>query len=288
MIHHVQLACPAGSEDTLRDFYGGVLGFREVAKPPVLAARGGCWFRGHGIELHLGVEHDFRPARKAHPGLLVSDLDAWADRLRAAGAPVLFDDDFPGMRRFYSEDPHGNRLEFLEPRPGGVGGVCGVEILETLELGSSRVILRRAQASDVPAIIELIAADQLGATRDGVRSPADLAAYQAAFEAIDRDPAHLLVVGQAGADIVATMQLSFLPGLARRGALRAQIEAVRIDQAYRGHGLGSAIISWAIGEARRRDCALVQLTSDKSRTAAHRFYERLGFVATHEGMKLTL
>jgi len=115
MIHHVQLACPAGSEPTLRDFYGGVLGFREVAKPPVLAARGGCWFRGHGIELHLGAEQDFRPARKAHPGLLVHDLDAWAGRLRAAGAPVLFDEDFPGMRRFYSEDPHGNRLEFLEP-----------------------------------------------------------------------------------------------------------------------------------------------------------------------------
>jgi len=115
MIHHVQLACPAGSEDTLRGFYGGALGFREVTKPPVLAARGGCWFRGYGIELHFGVEHDFRPARKAHPGLLVDDLDAWAGRLRAVGAPVLFDDDFPGMRRFYSEDPHGNRLEFLQP-----------------------------------------------------------------------------------------------------------------------------------------------------------------------------
>jgi catechol 2,3-dioxygenase-like lactoylglutathione lyase family enzyme len=115
VIHHVQLACPPGSEDTLRDFYGGVLGLQELAKPPALAARGGCWFRGHGIELHLGVEQEFRPARKAHPGLLVTDLDAWADRLRAAGAPVLFDTDFPGMRRFYSEDPHGNRLEFLQP-----------------------------------------------------------------------------------------------------------------------------------------------------------------------------
>jgi catechol 2,3-dioxygenase-like lactoylglutathione lyase family enzyme len=115
MIHHVQLACPAGSEDTLRAFYCAVLGLEEVAKPPVLATRGGCWFRGHGIELHLGVERDFRPARKAHPGLLVHDLDAWAGRLGAASAPVLFDDDFPGMRRFYSEDPYGNRLEFLEP-----------------------------------------------------------------------------------------------------------------------------------------------------------------------------
>ena len=119
VIHHVQLACPPGSEDALRDFYGRVLDFGEVAKPPVLAARGGCWFRGHGIELHLGVEQDFRPARKAHPGMLVRHLDAWADRLRAAGAPVRFDDDFPGMRRFYTEDPYGNRLEFLEPIGNG-------------------------------------------------------------------------------------------------------------------------------------------------------------------------
>jgi catechol 2,3-dioxygenase-like lactoylglutathione lyase family enzyme len=118
MIHHVQLACPAGSEDALRGFYGGVLGLEEVAKPPALAARGGCWFRGHGIELHLGVESDFRPARKAHPGLLVDDLDAWAARLRGAGAPVLVDDNVRGMRRCYSEDPHGNRLEFLEPLAG--------------------------------------------------------------------------------------------------------------------------------------------------------------------------
>jgi catechol 2,3-dioxygenase-like lactoylglutathione lyase family enzyme len=115
MIHHVQLACPAGSEDALRAFYSGVLGLAEIAKPPGLARRGGCWFRGHGIELHLGVEEDFRPARKAHPGLLVSGLDEWAARLTAAGYPVSFDDDFPGMRRFYSADPHGNRLEFLEP-----------------------------------------------------------------------------------------------------------------------------------------------------------------------------
>ena len=97
MIHHVQLACPAGSEPALREFYGSVLGLDEVQKPPGLAARGGCWFRGHGIELHLGVEEDFRPARKAHPGLLVSGLDAWAGRLRGAGFPVRFDREFPGI-----------------------------------------------------------------------------------------------------------------------------------------------------------------------------------------------
>jgi catechol 2,3-dioxygenase-like lactoylglutathione lyase family enzyme len=114
VIHHVQLACPQGSEDILRAFYGGVLGLDEIAKPPALAARGGCWFRGHGLELHLGVESDFRPARKAHPGLLVDDLDAWAARLRTAGYDVEFDDEFPGMNRFYSSDCHGNRLEFLQ------------------------------------------------------------------------------------------------------------------------------------------------------------------------------
>jgi hypothetical protein len=80
-----------------------------------LARRGGCWFRGHGIELHLGIEAEFRPARKAHPALLVTGIDDWASRLQAEGYPASFDDDFPGMRRFYTNDPHGNRLEFLEP-----------------------------------------------------------------------------------------------------------------------------------------------------------------------------
>jgi GNAT superfamily N-acetyltransferase len=163
-----------------------------------------------------------------------------------------------------------------------------VEILGTLDLGPARVTLRRAQASDVPVIVGLLAADQLGATRDGIGCAEDLIAYQAAFEAIDRDPAHLLIVAQAGTGIAATMQLSFLPGLARRGALRAQIEAVRVHKAYRNHGLGAALLTWAIDESRRRQCALVQLTTGKSRASAHRFYERLGFAATHEGMKLLL
>lgn len=127
MIHHVQLACPPGTEDLSRAFYAGVLGLAEIDKPPALARRGGCWFRGHGIELHLGVEADFRPARKAHPGLLVTGIDEWAGRLTAAGYPAKFDDEFPGMRRFYTDDPHGNRIEFLEPclersRPAGDAG----------------------------------------------------------------------------------------------------------------------------------------------------------------------
>jgi GNAT superfamily N-acetyltransferase len=163
-----------------------------------------------------------------------------------------------------------------------------VEILETLQLGPSKVVLRRATADDLPAIVDLIAADQLGATRDGVNTAEDLAVYERAFRAIDSDQAHLLMVAQAGPDVIGTMQLSFIPGLARRGALRAQIEGVRVAAAYRGRGLGAALMTWAIDEARRRGCVLVQLTSDKSRTDAHRFYLRLGFVASHEGMKLRL
>lgn len=128
MIDHVQIACPPGSEPVLRDFYIGVLGLTEKPKPPLLAARGGCWFIGYGIELHLGVEAGFgeacepnrqrsHPARKAHPGLLWPDLDGLAARLTAAGYPVHWADpaEIPGRRRFHTADPHGNRLEFLAP-----------------------------------------------------------------------------------------------------------------------------------------------------------------------------
>jgi catechol 2,3-dioxygenase-like lactoylglutathione lyase family enzyme len=114
-IHHVQLAAPPGAEPLMRDFYAGTLGLAEVAKPPVLAARGGVWFRAAGIEIHIGVEDDFRPARKAHPGILVRDLDAMAEVLRSAGHEVRPDDLLPGFRRFYVDDPVGNRLELLEP-----------------------------------------------------------------------------------------------------------------------------------------------------------------------------
>jgi catechol 2,3-dioxygenase-like lactoylglutathione lyase family enzyme len=114
-IHHVQLAAPPGAEPLMREFYVGVLGLVEVAKPPVLAARGGVWFRAAGIEIHIGVEEDFRPARKAHPGILVRELQAMARRLRAAGHDVRVDGLLPGFRRFYVDDPVGNRLELLEP-----------------------------------------------------------------------------------------------------------------------------------------------------------------------------
>jgi catechol 2,3-dioxygenase-like lactoylglutathione lyase family enzyme len=116
-LHHVQLAAPRGSEAVLRHFYGEVLGMTEVPKPPVLAARGGAWFRAGALELHVGVEDDFRPARKAHPGILVADLPAYARRLGSHGVEVEWDDSFPGYRRCYVVDPHGNRLELMEPLP---------------------------------------------------------------------------------------------------------------------------------------------------------------------------
>lgn len=119
-LHHVQLAIPAGGEDAARAFWCDVLGFAEVPKPSRLAARGGCWFRAGRTELHLGVEEPFSPARKAHPGVLVDDLDAVASALAAAGHEPRHDDAFPGLDRFYVDDPFGNRLEFLAHRPADV------------------------------------------------------------------------------------------------------------------------------------------------------------------------
>ncbi|MCA4134888.1 GNAT family N-acetyltransferase [Arthrobacter sp. M4] len=145
--------------------------------------------------------------------------------------------------------------------------------------------LRRARRDDLPAILRMLADDQLGAVRE---STADLEPYERAFEAINADPSQLLVVGELDGDPVATFQLTFIPGLSRRGSWRAQIEAVRVAAPVRGGGLGEVMIRWAIDEARRRGCSLVQLTTSKSRTAAQRFYVRLGFEASHEGMKLRL
>jgi catechol 2,3-dioxygenase-like lactoylglutathione lyase family enzyme len=116
-VHHVQLAMPSGQEHAARDFYVGVLEMVEIDKPPALAQRGGAWFRAGGVELHLGVEDDFRPARKAHPGLLTPDLDEVARRLTRAGHAVEGDANFPGYRRCYVSDPFGNRLEFLQRQP---------------------------------------------------------------------------------------------------------------------------------------------------------------------------
>lgn len=113
-VHHVQIAIPVGGEDQARRFYGEVLGLEEVPKPTALAARGGAWFRNDQLELHVGIDPDFRPSTKGHPGFLVDDLDAMASRISDAGIQVRPDSLFPGYRRFYVEDPFGNRIEFLQ------------------------------------------------------------------------------------------------------------------------------------------------------------------------------
>lgn len=112
-IDHVQLAMPPGVEDEGRRFYRDVLGMEEIPKPAALAARGGVWFRRGEVQLHLGVEADFRPAAKAHPAIVVTDLEALADIFRSAGHVPTWDDAIPKIRRFYVSDPFGNRLEFM-------------------------------------------------------------------------------------------------------------------------------------------------------------------------------
>lgn len=148
----------------------------------------------------------------------------------------------------------------------------------------ANVEFRRAVAGDVPSIVAMLADDPLGARRERPGDPA----YASAFEVIDSDPHQLLVVAVLGDEVVGTLQLTFIPGLSRLGATRALIEAVRVRSDQRGGGLGRQLALWAVEAARSRGAALVQLTTDASRKDAHRFYERLGFSASHVGMKLIL
>lgn len=163
--------------------------------------------------------------------------------------------------------------------------------LLTADVDGGTFRLRHATRADIPDMVRLLADDALGAGRETAQ---DMEPYTNAFAAIDADPAHLLIVGElvphgeGAAAVVATFQLSFLPGISRKGAWRSQLEGVRVDDALRSQGLGKLMVGWAIAESRRRSCNLMQLTTHQSRTAAHRFYEQLGFEASHVGMKLTL
>lgn len=146
---------------------------------------------------------------------------------------------------------------------------------------------RRATSDDLSAVVAMLADDTLGRAREDSGPPLN-PRYAEAFAAIDGDPNQLLAVAEKAGQVVGCLQLSFIPGLSRLGLWRGQTESVRIDPAQRGGGLGQAMFEWAIGECRRRGCGLVQLTTDKTRPDALRFYERLGFVASHEGLKLSL
>ena len=150
----------------------------------------------------------------------------------------------------------------------------------------SAVIFRTATRADVPAILELLDNDEISRSRM-VSETTDAALWHA-FEEIDADPRNELIVADDDGEIVGTCQLTFTPSLSRRGAERMTIEAVRIRSDRRGTGVGRAMMLWALDRARDRGCGLAQLTTDKRRSSAQRFYARLGFTATHEGMKLTL
>ena len=145
--------------------------------------------------------------------------------------------------------------------------------------------IRSAVTSDIPAIVGMLADDKLGASRE---SPHDLTPYQVAFARLEKDPNQFLMVAVRNGTVIGTFQLTVIPGLSRRGSIRAVIEGIRVHSSARGEGIGEQMIRWAIEESRRQGCQLVQLTSDKTRPEAHRFYERLGFVDSHVGFKLQL
>lgn len=149
------------------------------------------------------------------------------------------------------------------------------------------IVIRDAVLEDIGALVALYADDVLGRLRESPGEPLD-EAYRQAFLEIDGDPRHRLVVAEDDGALVATLQLSFLPQLVLRGGERAQIEAVRVRSDRRGRGVGEELLRWAVAEARARGCRLVQLTTDRSRRDAQRFYERLGFTPSHIGMKLAL
>ena len=146
---------------------------------------------------------------------------------------------------------------------------------------------RRAVIADLPAIIGLLADDDLGRQREQIGPPPS-PNYETAFHAIEKDPNQILTVAERNGEVVGCLQLTFIPGLSRVGLWRGQIESVRVASNLRGSGLGRKLFEWAIDTCRQRGCGLVQLTTDKSRPDALRFYRSLGFSASHEGMKLDL
>jgi GNAT superfamily N-acetyltransferase len=149
------------------------------------------------------------------------------------------------------------------------------------------VTFRLAQHNDVPTIVQMLAEDELGAERERFETPLPRVYYEA-FEAIAQDANHELLVAEVDGEVIGSLHLMFLPSISYQGGTRAQVESVRVIQRLRGQGIGAEMMKWAIERARQRGCHLMQLTSHQSRTDAHRFYERLGFVKSHIGMKINL
>lgn len=155
------------------------------------------------------------------------------------------------------------------------------------KIETDQLTIRRATHADVPAIVYMLADDPLGQQRECAQDPLPQA-YYTAFERIEHDPDNELIVVELAGEVIGTLQLTLIPSLSFQGGMRAQIESVRVDRRYRSHGIGRYLFEWAIERARQSGCRLVQLTTNASRADAHRFYERLGFVSSHVGMKLDL
>ena len=149
------------------------------------------------------------------------------------------------------------------------------------------IVFRLATRQDLPSIVGMLADDDLGRQRERVESPLP-ESYYSAFEQINKDPNHELIVTERNGEVIGTLHLMFLPSISFQGALRAQIESVRVDKRFQSQGIGSQMMKWAMDRARQRGAHVVQLTSHKSRVDAHRFYRRLGFEGSHLGMKLSL
>ena len=149
------------------------------------------------------------------------------------------------------------------------------------------VIFRIARREDVPAIVRMLADDELGSQRESYKEPLP-ESYYAAFEQLEQDSNHELIVAELNGEVIGTLHLMFLPSLSYQGGLRAQVESVRVDRKCQNQGIGSGMMKWAIERAKERGAHIVQLTTHKSREDAHRFYERLGFKGSHLGMKLNV
>jgi GNAT superfamily N-acetyltransferase len=163
----------------------------------------------------------------------------------------------------------------------------GLRVKGTLPEVHEGTIIRRATLTDLRAIVGLLANDELGSMREDAKDPL-APAYVQAFEMIDADPRHELIVIEADRQMLGTLQLTFIPSLTFQGGMRAQVEGVRVAEQHRSRGVGQVLLTWVIARAHVKGCRIVQLTTNKGRTEAHRFYQRLGFVASHEGLKLDL
>lgn len=263
-LHHVQLAIPTGGEDAARAFWGGVLGMTELVKPPELAARGGCWFRSGRLEVHLGVEEPFTPAGKAHPGMLVDDLDRVVDALLGAGREVRRDKAFPGFDRCYAADPFGNRLEFLEP----IGPDLEVRFPEPAD----EAAVRAAQAELAPEGFRFAfdLADDFTAWCRHVRAAADGIGVK------DGWVRSIWQVGVLDGDIVGrlSVRLELNDFLRRRGGHLGY----GVRPGWRGRGVAGALLAHGLGVLAEGGVPRALLTCDDGNGASAAVIERAGGV----------